>query len=98
MIDDRTLQQALAAEGYHGGAIDGPIGRQTRIAIDFDPTKNALRWGRGRARMAEPQYAAFLDIWEDEGRISLSRERNDDWMHAQAVRLYRPSCPKRKAV
>lgn len=57
------------------------------IAIDFDPAHNALRWGRDRARMAQPQYAAFLDIWEEEGWISLGRERNYDWMHVQAARL-----------
>lgn len=57
------------------------------IAIDVDPAHNALRWGRDRARMAGPDYAAFLDIWEDEGWISLGRERNYDWMHVQAARL-----------
>lgn len=57
------------------------------IAIDFDPARNQLRWGRDRARMARPEYAAFLDIWEAEGWISLGRERNYDWMHIQAARL-----------
>ncbi|RED16852.1 M15 family metallopeptidase [Parasphingopyxis lamellibrachiae] len=57
------------------------------IAIDFDPAHNALRWGRDRARMAGPDYAAFLDIWEAQGWISLGRERNYDWMHVQAARL-----------
>lgn len=57
------------------------------IAIDFDPAHNALRWGRDRARMAGPDHAAFLDIWESEGWISLGRERNYDWMHIQAARL-----------
>ncbi|MGJ8535899.1 MAG: M15 family metallopeptidase [Parasphingopyxis sp.] len=57
------------------------------IAIDFDPAHNALRWGRDRARMAGPDYAAFLDIWEEQGWISLGRERNYDWMHVQAARL-----------
>jgi D-alanyl-D-alanine carboxypeptidase-like protein len=57
------------------------------IAIDIDPMHNALRWGRDRARMAGPAYAAFLDIWEAEGWISLGREHNYDWMHVQAARL-----------
>ncbi|WP_218135301.1 M15 family metallopeptidase [Parasphingopyxis sp. CP4] len=57
------------------------------IAIDFDPAHNALRWGRDRARMAGPDHAVFLDIWESEGWISLGRERNYDWMHIQAARL-----------
>ena len=57
------------------------------IAIDFDPAHNRLRWGRDRARLAGPDYRAFLDIWEAEGWISLGRERNYDWMHIQAARL-----------
>lgn len=57
------------------------------IAIDFDPEHNQLRWGRDRARMARPDCAPFLDIWESEGWISLGRERNYDWMHVQAARL-----------
>jgi hypothetical protein len=46
-----------------------------------------MRGGRDRARMATPEHAAFLDIWEEEGWISLGRERNYDWMHVQAARL-----------
>lgn len=57
------------------------------IAIDFDPERNQLRWGRDRARMARPDYAPFFDIWANEGWISLGRERNYDWMHIQAARL-----------
>lgn len=57
------------------------------IAIDVDPEHNPLRWGRDKARMAGPDYAPFLDIWESEGWISLGRERNYDWMHVQAARL-----------
>lgn len=57
------------------------------IAIDFDPERNQLRWGRDRARMARAEYRPFLDFWEQEGWISLGRERNFDWMHVQAARL-----------
>lgn len=57
------------------------------IAIDFDPERNQLRWGRDRARMAGSEYAAFFDIWEAEGWIGLGRETNRDWMHIQAARL-----------
>lgn len=57
------------------------------IAFDFDPARNQLRWGRDKAQMAKPEYAAFLDAWESEGWISLGRERNFDWMHVQAARL-----------
>lgn len=57
------------------------------IAIDFDPDRNQLRWGRDRAYMARQAYQPFLDFWEAEGWISLGRERNFDWMHVQAARL-----------
>ena len=56
-------------------------------AIDIDPMHNQLRWGRDRARMAGPEYAAFLDAFEAEGWVSLGRERNFDFMHVQAARL-----------
>lgn len=56
-------------------------------ALDIDPENNQLRWGADRARMAKPEYAAFLDCFEAEGWVSLGRERNYDWMHLQAARL-----------
>ena len=57
------------------------------IAIDFDPVRNQLRWGRDRARLAQADARTFWRIWEDEGWISLGREKNYDWMHVQAARL-----------
>lgn len=57
------------------------------IAIDFDPEHNQLRWGRDKASLAKPAYAAFWGFWAAEGWISLGRERNYDWMHVQAARL-----------
>lgn len=57
------------------------------IAIDFDPERNQLRWGGDRALLARAAYKPFLDFWEEEGWISLGRERNFDWMHVQAARL-----------
>jgi hypothetical protein len=57
------------------------------IAIDFDPARNRLRGGRGKARLAQPDAARFWDIWEDEGWTSLGREKDFDWMHVQAVPL-----------
>ncbi|WP_291732363.1 M15 family metallopeptidase [Leisingera sp. F5] len=55
------------------------------IAIDFDPARNRLRWGRDQARLAQPDATRFWEIWEDEGWTSLGREKNFDWMHVQAV-------------
>lgn len=57
------------------------------IAIDFDPEKNQLKWGRDRARMAGAEYDDWWRIWEAEGWVSLGRTRNFDWMHVQAARL-----------
>ncbi len=57
------------------------------IAIDWDADRNQLRWTRENARMARSDYARFLDLWEEEGWVSLGRARNFDWMHVQAARL-----------
>lgn len=57
------------------------------IAIDFDPARNQLKWGRDKARLAQPDCKRFWQIWEEEGWVSLGRARNMDWMHIQAARL-----------
>ncbi len=57
------------------------------IAVDYDPNRNALGWGRDRAAFARPEYAAWWRFWEEEGWTSLGRTRNIDWMHVQAARL-----------
>ena len=57
------------------------------IAIDFDPERNQLKWGRDRARLAKPDCEEFWRIWESAGWLSLGRARNFDWMHVQAARL-----------
>jgi len=56
-------------------------------AIDFDPERNQLRWGRSRARFARPEYEKWWALWEAEGFVSLGRARDFDWMHVQAARL-----------
>lgn len=57
------------------------------IAIDFDSERNPLRWGRDRARLAQPDAIPFWEAWESEGWVSLGRTKNFDWMHIQAARL-----------
>lgn len=57
------------------------------IAIDFDPERNQLNWGRDKARLAKPDAEAFWRAWESEGWVALGRDRNFDWMHVQAARL-----------
>ncbi|SMO81954.1 hypothetical protein SAMN06265379_108151 [Saccharicrinis carchari] len=58
------------------------------IAMDYDPSNNKLRWGRDRAQFAKPEYNKWWQIWEQEGWVSLGRQRNFDWMHVQAARIY----------
>jgi len=57
------------------------------IAIDWDANRNTLRMNSSQASLAKAPSAKFLDLWEEEGWISLGRERNFDWMHVQAARL-----------
>jgi hypothetical protein len=57
------------------------------VAIDFDPDRNQLKWGRDRAVFAQPAYDAWWRCWEEEGWVSLGRTKNYDWMHVQAARL-----------
>lgn len=60
------------------------------IAIDFDPERNQLNWGRDhnpRPRLSYPDLELFWRLWESEGWVSLGRSRDYDWMHVQAARL-----------
>ncbi|GAA2888243.1 hypothetical protein GGQ99_004814 [Aminobacter niigataensis] len=57
------------------------------IAVDLDPARNQLKWGRDRAVFAKPEYEPFWQIVEAEGALSLGRARNYDWMHFQFARL-----------
>jgi hypothetical protein len=56
-------------------------------AIDLDPDRNQLRWGRDQATFARKEYDEFWKIVEAEGWVSLGRARNFDWMHFQAALL-----------
>ena len=57
------------------------------IAVDYDPARNKLKWGRDQAAFAAPEYNDWWRFWEDEGWVSLGRKRNFDWMHVQAARI-----------
>lgn len=57
------------------------------IAIDTDPIRNQLKWGRDKAFLARPECHSFFEIWESEGWTSLGIMRNYDWMHIQAAGL-----------
>ena len=56
------------------------------IAMDYDPERNRLTWGRDRAAFARPEYDRWWGFWEEEGWVSLGRVANFDWMHVQAAR------------
>jgi hypothetical protein len=55
------------------------------IALDFDPARNKLEWGRDKAAFSRPEYETWWKCWEEEGWVSLGRQRNFDWMHVQAA-------------
>jgi len=57
------------------------------IAVDIDPDRNQLRWGKDRAAFAKPEYDKYWEFVYDEGAISLGKERNFDWMHFQFANL-----------
>lgn len=57
------------------------------IAVDYDPERNRLKWGRDRAHFARPDYDTWWRLWQEEGWVGLGRHRNFDWMHIQAAKL-----------
>lgn len=86
----RELRLHLYGGSYNNRPVRGGTRLSTHawgIAIDWDPERNRLRWGRDRASLARPEYDAWWQAWEDEGWLSLGRHRNFDWMHVQAARL-----------
>jgi hypothetical protein len=56
-------------------------------ALDLDPDRNQLRWGKDKAFMARPEYDPFWKIVEAEGWTSLGQARNMDFQHIQAANL-----------
>lgn len=57
------------------------------IALDFMPESNEYSKGAPAAVLSGPEYAAWWDIWERHGAVSLGRECDKDWMHVQFARL-----------
>ena len=57
------------------------------IAVDLDPDRNQLKWGKDKAVFAKPEYKKFWEFVYDEGAISLGIERNYDFMHLQFSKL-----------
>lgn len=53
------------------------------VAVDLDPQRNQLKWGKDKASFAAPEYVPFWRIVEAHGAVSLGRTKNFDWMHFQ---------------
>ncbi|TXT41117.1 MAG: hypothetical protein FD135_576 [Comamonadaceae bacterium] len=86
-LGQTTFNPATPTDGHswRGGSTTSTHG--WGIAFDFDPDHNPLKWDQNRARLAQPEYAAWWQCWEAEGWVSLERSRNCDWMHVQAARV-----------
>lgn len=52
-------------------------------AIDWLPSLNQLRETKKTARFARPEYRKFMEIWADNGFMSLGRCYDFDWQHVQ---------------
>ncbi len=96
-IRDSYSPEQITANGYHifGGSFNvRKISNSNNwsmhawgAAVDFDPIRNQLNWGKNEAHLARAASRKFWEIWEEEGWLSLGRTRNFDWMHVQAARL-----------
>lgn len=75
-FNNRTMRGGQAKSTHAFGA-----------AVDLDPERNQLRWGRDRATFAQSAYDDFWRIVEAHGAVSLGRAANMDWMHFQFARL-----------
>lgn len=56
------------------------------IAIDLNPLRNKLLWGKDKALFSKPMYKPMIDIFYKYGWYSLGVEKDYDWMHFQACK------------
>lgn len=57
------------------------------VAMDFDPTRNALRTKHPNARLSKDDAKPVWEIVEKHGLVGLGPKKNYDWMHIQAVEV-----------
>lgn len=57
------------------------------IALDWDAEHNTMQMHKPEARFSGPEYEAWWRAWEEQGAVSLGRERDYDWMHIQFAKL-----------
>lgn len=51
------------------------------VAVDLDPARNQLKWGKDKAQFANPEYEPMIKIFYKHGFIGLGPEQDRDWMH-----------------
>ena len=51
------------------------------IAIDLDPARNQLKWGKDKALFAKLEYQPLMDIFYSNGFINYGIEKNYDFQH-----------------
>jgi hypothetical protein len=86
----RELHLDLYGGGYNKRKMRGGSSWSVHAygaAMDFDPERNQLRWGKDRAEFAKVVYNKWWSCWERAGWLSLGRTRNYDFMHVQAAGL-----------
>jgi len=86
----RRLRLDLYGGCYNNRNMRGGTQKSTHAygaAVDLDPDRNQLRWGRDRASFARSEYDAWWSIVEAQGALSLGRAADIDWMHFQFSRL-----------
>jgi D-alanyl-D-alanine carboxypeptidase len=53
------------------------------IALDLDPERNQLKWGKDKAQFAKPEYKPLFEIFKKYGWENLGDVIGRDYMHWQ---------------